>query len=144
MALKYMLEKSSGELTSARELCDRFHTPFDTTAKVLQTMNQQGLLSSVKGMSGGYTLAKPLTQISFFDLAFMIDPSVTEKFCQSSKGLCDLHSTCNVSDPLEHLNDKIHEYLKTLMLQDLLLGDSTSGLGQFISENKNHRSISSE
>lgn len=121
MALKYMTEKQEGELTSARELCDCFHTPFDTTAKVLQIMNQHELLSSTKGMNGGYALAKPLSSVSFNELVLMIDGSVHENFCQSSKGLCDLYETCNISDPLENLNNKIHSYLKTLTLEDLLV-----------------------
>lgn len=128
MSLKYMTSKSGDELTSARELCDRFQTPFDTMAKVLQMMNQHGLLTSVKGINGGYVLAKPLSTVSFHDLSFIIDGTKNENFCHSSKGLCELHAQCNISDPLENLNQKIQNYLKTVSLQDLLVGNHVNGL----------------
>ena len=54
IALKLMLEKEQGELTTAREVSDKFHTPFDTTAKVMQMMNSARMLESVKGVKGGY------------------------------------------------------------------------------------------
>ena len=56
MALKFMAEeKAIGKITSAREICDKFNTPFDTTAKVMQAMNHHKILNSVKGTKGGYT-----------------------------------------------------------------------------------------
>ena len=46
IVLKYMGEHPFGELHSAREICDKFKLPFDTTAKVMQSMNNKGLLNS--------------------------------------------------------------------------------------------------
>ena len=120
MALRYIAEKNKSELTTAREVCDRFNTPFDTTSKVLQTMNQKGILVSVKGLHGGYTIAKPLSEISFKDFIQLIDGKSHESFCEGAKGFCELHNVCNIKSPLEIVNEKISNYLKTITLQDLL------------------------
>lgn len=129
IALKYMAthKPAAHDLTSAREICDRFKTPFDTTAKVLQVMNNNGLLNSTKGIKGGYSLAKPLREITFTELALMIEGiGEVKKFCESSKGLCDLYHICNIVSPIDTLNNKINNFLNQLTLEDLLLKEEHS------------------
>lgn len=124
MALKFMAKKSEGALTSAREICEEFHIPFDTTAKVLQTMNNQGLLNSVKGLKGGYVLEKSLDQISYMDLVKMVEGVEIDSFCQNHKGICDLYKNCNIVSPIDHLNRKVQDYLSHLNLGELLMSES--------------------
>lgn len=129
MALKYIMEKNGKGLTTARELCDHFGTPFDTTAKVLQVMNQNSILCSVKGINGGYALAMPLKEVSFSQLSKMIDgKNHLDSFCHSSKGLCELHSSCNIATPLDNLNEKIKNYLNTISLHELFDSDSMKNI----------------
>jgi len=111
-------------LISAREICDRFKTPFDTTAKVLQILNNNGVLKSTKGIKGGYSLQKPLKEISFNQLNQMIEgKNNSENFCESSKGVCDLYSLCNIVTPLELLNKKMNQFLDQLSLEELFEND---------------------
>ena len=65
ITLKQMSSKTLGDLTTAREISEHFKTPFDTTAKVLQSLNSAGILKSVKGINGGYILAADLSQLSY-------------------------------------------------------------------------------
>ena len=133
MALKYIMEKESRGLTTARELCDHFGTPFDTTAKVLQIMNQNDILGSVKGINGGYALKMSLSNVSFNELTKIIDgKNHTDHFCHGTKGLCELSKTCNIATPLDTLNKKIKNYLNTISLQDLLGGESMKNVSENI------------
>lgn len=121
MALKFMATRPEAGLTSAREICEAFNVPFDTTAKVLQIMNAKGLLKSVKGIRGGYHLEKSLSDITYMELSRMVEAREDEEFCQNSKGeICDLHKNCNIAGPLEQLNKKLNTYLEDLSLKELL------------------------
>lgn len=123
MALKYIADSSEQRLISAREICDEFHTPFDTTAKVMQVMNNHGILKSVKGIKGGYTLLRPLHEISYMELVQMIEgKDELGKACFSVKGKCELFEKCNIVTPVEQLNQKLNLYLMTLSLEELLNG----------------------
>ena len=113
-------EKSRGELTTAREVCSKFNLPFDTTSKVMQAMNNAGILKSEKGIKGGYSLEKKLNKISYLELASIVDPKANdEEFCQSTKGLCDLYSNCNIIQPIDKLNATLNSYLKNLTIDQL-------------------------
>ena len=126
MALKFMANRQSGEgqeetpLTSAREVCDSFQTPFDTTAKVMQKMNNHHILTSVKGIKGGYSLAKPLSEITYMELVHIIEGKKKESFCETTKGLCECFDNCNIKSPIENLNNHLNQYLNQLTLEELL------------------------
>jgi Rrf2 family protein len=124
MALKFMADKiDHTPLVSAREICDEFQTPFDTTAKVMQVMNAHDILKSVKGIKGGYSLNKALSDITYMELVRMIEGR-TEigRVCSNHKGTCELLGRCNISTPVESLNKKLNGFLENLTLAELLQG----------------------
>jgi Rrf2 family protein len=136
MALKHIASRDDSKLISARELCDHFKTPFDTTAKVLQIMNTHGILSSVKGIKGGYALARPLSQVSTMELIRIVEGDEGEIFCQGHNGLCDLYRACNIVGPMDQLNRMVRSYLDNLTLQELLFGTTPIELADFIADSR--------
>lgn len=124
MALKFMADKNDqATLVSAREICDAFQTPFDTTAKVMQVMNSHDILKSVKGIKGGYFLNKNLGEITYMELVQMIEGrEELGRVCSNHKGTCDFIVKCNISTPVENLNRKLNAFLENLTLAELLQG----------------------
>ena len=124
MALKFMADKNdSTPLVSAREICDAFLTPFDTTAKVMQVMNNHDVLKSVKGIKGGYSLNISLNDITYMELIQMIEGrEELGRVCTGHKGTCELLGKCNISTPVENLNRKLNSFLENLTLAELLQG----------------------
>jgi len=125
MTLKYMLDKGEGKLSSAREICDSFKTPFDTTAKVMQVLNHKGILVSVKGVKGGYSVASDLSQITYLQLCEMLEGPSSIPQCTSSPKSCDLYATCNIITPLHKLGQKIMNVLGEVTLVELLQNSPT-------------------
>lgn len=131
IVLKLMLEKAnacqssnSGEkasesaLTTAREISDKFSTPFDTTAKVMQLMNNANILASVKGVKGGYHLSQDLSELSYMSLAEIIEGKSLSMDCEAMK--CQLLGTCNITGPVSRLNGYIDTFLRDLSVRELL------------------------
>ena len=134
MVLKSMKDKDSGGgLTTAREVCDNFNTPFDTTAKVMQLMNTAGILHSHKGVKGGYTLARDLNFVSYMELAQLIEGKSFMMDCH--EGPCDLMHSCNISQPIKRLNDYLINIFNSLSLGELLSEDNLLALKK-LPENK--------
>ena len=128
MVLKLMKEKDQNELTTAREVCDRFLTPFDTTSKVMQLMNSAKILQSHKGVKGGYTLARNLSSVSYLELSELIEGKSFMMDCHDrsagSSGPCELYHTCNISQPVKRLNDYLLSIFQSLSLNELLDEDN--------------------
>ncbi len=126
MVLKLMKGKTPEELTTAREVCDKYHTPFDTTSKVMQLMNNAGLLHSHKGVKGGYTLAHDLSDVSYVDLVQLIEGKSFMMDCHD--GPCELFNSCNIAQPIRRLNDYIINIFSSVTLNELLADDNLLAL----------------
>ncbi len=126
MVLKLMKDKDVSELTTAREVCDTFDTPFDTTAKVMQLMNSAGILHSQKGVKGGYTIAGDLSQVSYMQLVELIEGKSFMMDCH--EGPCELLHSCNITQPIRRLNDYLINIFNALSLNELLAEDNLLAL----------------
>jgi Rrf2 family protein len=126
MVLKLMKDKEASELTTAREVCDRFDTPFDTTAKVMQLMNNAGILHSHKGVKGGYSLSKDLSRVTYMELVELIEGKSFMMDCH--EGPCELIGKCNISQPIKRLNDYLINIFNALTLNELLAEDNLLAL----------------
>jgi Rrf2 family protein len=118
MALKYIQLKGKDHLVTAREICDEFHTPFDTTAKVLQIMNSYGILKSSKGIHGGYQLARTMSSLNYLELSELIEGKSMIMDCEAMN--CDLLGNCNITGPIKKLNHHLEQFFKNLSIEQLL------------------------
>jgi len=122
MALKYMSQKIPGELTSAKEVSDAFHTPFDATARVMQQMAQKGgILRAEYGANGGYQITKDLAKVSIHDLVEVIEGPTALVKCLHKEAPCEIQGTCNIVSPITNLNHKLTDFYKSVSLKDLLV-----------------------
>ncbi len=120
MALKVMVEKPAGELTTAAEVASGTGGAFDTVARVMQLMAQKEILHSEQGAHGGYVIVKDLRRLSFRELQeAVLGPSELVK-CLSGAKNCDLSPTCNILSPVQILNRRLDDFYDELRVADLL------------------------
>ncbi len=119
IALKHLAELPSGQAQSAKEIAEAYHIPTPLLAKVLQTLARSGLVASHAGIHGGYSLARPASQISAFEVIRSIEGPFFIASCTTSHGDCDLLSSCTVKEPLRKLNDTIQNLLSDMRISDL-------------------------
>jgi len=121
IALKYMSRKTPGQLTSAKEICDLYHAPFDPTSRVLQIMAQQGLLHAEQGAHGGYQISKDLGKVTLGNLSRMITGPIKIASCFSGNySHCELNGSCSVIGPMLNLNERIVGMFDEIDVADLI------------------------
>ena len=121
IAVKHMSLKSPGQLTSAKEICDIYHTPFDPTSRVLQIMAQQGILNAEQGAKGGYQIIRDLSKIPFKELSDMIIGPIEITNCfHGDYSHCEMTHTCHIIAPMLNLNEMINKLFSTIMVSDLI------------------------
>lgn len=123
IALKHMSDKYPGELTTAKEICDIYKSPFDATSRVLQIMAQRQILKSEHGAHGGYLIQKDLSKITLLKLVEAILGPVQMVKCLHDEGDngCDLLTNCNIVSPIVKLSDRLKSFYETINLRDLIL-----------------------
>jgi Rrf2 family protein len=120
MALKLMAAKRQGRFTSVREVCVATGAPFDVTARVLQVLASQRILRSEQGVQGGYVLTRDLSRFSLFELSEIVEgPSGLVK-CAREHDSCELLESCNIRQPLQELNARMAQFLRSVSVGDVL------------------------
>ena len=122
MALKHMSVKRRGELTTAKEIADCFHAPFEAVARSLQIMAQRGLLKSEQGVQGGYHISKDLEQVTLLELIEMMDGPTQIAKCLTSGEACEIQNHCNIISPIQNLNEKLSNFYRGLSIHEVLKG----------------------
>ena len=121
ISLRHMSAKSPGQLTSAKEICDIYHTPFDPTSRVLQIMAQHDIVRAEQGAHGGYQILKDLSKVSLQDLTNMIEGPIQIVNCfHGNYSHCDITASCNVISPMLNLNERISTFFNTINVQELI------------------------
>lgn len=122
MALKHMSRKVPGELTSAKEVSDSYHAPFDATARVMQLMASRGWLKSEQGAAGGYQITKDLSKVTLAELIEVIQGPTQIAKCMGKDEPCEMQTSCNIISPVANLNQRLNEFYESVTLKELLLG----------------------
>ena len=121
IALKHLSHAYQGQLVSAKEICDIYKTPFDTTSRVMQIMAQHGILKAELGAHGGYQIIKDLSKVSFHELVETVLGPVQIADCfHGNYSHCDLTAGCNVIAPMLNLNERMVGLFKTITVKELI------------------------
>lgn len=121
IALKHMSHSSPGQLTSAKEICEIYRTPFDPTSRVLQLMAQHEILHAEHGAQGGYQILKDLSKVTLSDLIEIITGPIQIANCfHEAHSHCELTSSCNVISPMLNLNQRMFQLFNHISLKDLI------------------------
>lgn len=119
MALKHLAENPHGTAQSAKDIAEAYHIPASLLAKILQTLTRAGVVISHAGLHGGYSLARPASEITAFEVIRCIEGPLFIASCTTVHGDCDLLGSCTVKEPLRKLNDTIRDLLNEMRISDL-------------------------
>lgn len=110
---------------AAREMAEKEELPADYTEKILRRLRQAGIVNSVRGVSGGFELARDASEISVKDVIEATEGSTFEINCtQHPVGTerCDLHHDCSIRPIWYALRTRIDALLDQIRISDLLEG----------------------
>ena len=118
--MEMVKQNSSGELVTAKSLARQYQIPQEILGKVLQLLTRRGLLVSVQGVKGGYTLASSPNRISLWRVVEAVDGPTTVVPCLSADmGGCDQYDRCNIRTPMEVIQDQLQSFFSGITLSDL-------------------------
>jgi FeS assembly SUF system regulator len=104
---------------TAAALAAQTHIAAPTVSKLLKQLQRAGLVSSTRGLRGGYQLARPASQISAAAILDALEGPVALTDCSAGHGQCGIEDTCRVGRVWQRLNLAIRRALYDVSLAQL-------------------------
>jgi FeS assembly SUF system regulator len=104
---------------TAVALSERTHIAAPTVSKLLKQLQRAGLVTSTRGLHGGYQLARPASQISAATILDALEGPLAVTDCSAGHGQCGIEDTCRVSRAWQRLNLAIRRSLQEVSLAQL-------------------------
>ena len=122
------LAEQPDRVQTAAALAERTHIAVPTVSKLLKQLHRTGLVSSTRGLHGGYQLAKPASRISVAAILDALEGPVALTDCAANGGGCEIERDCRVGHAWQRLNLVIRRAMQAVSLAELAgLGDARPG-----------------
>lgn len=124
-----------GERISAVSVAQRLGLSDHHVSKVLQQLARGGFVTSVRGAGGGYTLARPATEVTMAAVVRCIEGEISDGPCadcpfRDQQDRCgEDAAACSVHRLLNELNQHIYYTLESVTIQTLARSKNKSPLG---------------
>ena len=119
VVLIHRLSRDVSKTYSANELADCCHVPAPTVSKVLKLLSDAALVASVRGVQGGYHLAREPAAISLADVLRAIDGDMALTDCSLADSTCGLLEHCELRSNWRTINDRVSHLLATISIVDM-------------------------
>ena len=111
---------SPGNLHSAVSLAKETGIPVPTVSKIMGAISKAGLLSSHRGLKGGFRLERKAREISVADIIEAVDGPIALTNCiEHAPGDCCYESLCSMKPHWQVINNAIRKGLVDITLAEI-------------------------
>ena len=124
-ALLYLADRPAGEPTLIADIAKSQQMPRKFLELILLELKRHGLVRSMRGKHGGYTLAKPAESISFGQVVRYIDGPLALVPCASKTAYrrcedCLSEDECAIRETMRRARDAVARVLDNANLADAI------------------------
>jgi len=121
---------SERQSRTAGQIATETSLPEPTASKILKILVRENLVSSTRGISGGYKLAKPMDVVTMKDIITAIDGPINITSCVDEKNEgCNILENCSVRGRWTSINGAIQDLLHEITLEDMLVSSGVNCCG---------------
>ena len=118
-AVIYLSVQDPEKSCSIAEIAKQQGVPRKFLEKIIQDLMRCGLIKSKRGVSGGYTLARPPEEISFYQVIEAIEGPVAVNACMDEHMSCEQLPRCSMLNVWSEVQRKVTEVFTNTTLADL-------------------------
>ncbi len=122
-----VLAARHGEVLSANDLAEQAGLEPPTVSKILKPLAQAGLVEGLRGVRGGYRLARTAERISLIEIVEAMEGPLAITECSQDHSQCGIAHSCGVRSNWRLINDVVAEALRGVTLAQMLHPLSHSG-----------------
>lgn len=113
------LAKHSHELCNARDIALHTHLSVPTVSKILKRLTGAGLLTSMRGVTGGYRLQRIASEISVSQIIYALEEHRGFTECSLQPNECSIQGVCAVQGNWRLISQAIETALDSVSLDAL-------------------------
>ena len=119
-----------GERRKTRQITTEMDLPQRYATQILASLTRGGLLDAAAGPDGGYSLARPSSEISVLDIVEQAEGSITIDECVLRGGPCDWARVCPIHTTWSEAQQALTARLAATSLADLAALDAEIERGE--------------
>ncbi|MBM3162484.1 MAG: Rrf2 family transcriptional regulator [Chlorobi bacterium] len=119
-AAAYLAKKGSGRVVTVKEMADSIGFSQEFLSKAMQSMKKVGITESVKGVKGGYRLARKPSEITVADIGEAIEGKPHLTRCAVRLSSCEIADNCGYRGYMNNLQARIQALMASTTIADLL------------------------
>lgn len=112
-------QNGKGKKLGIKDICKEIDAPEFFTAKILQSLAKQGIISSTKGPNGGFYVEKAQESLTLMDLVIAIDGDQLFIGCGLGLRQCSEETPCPIHSDFKVIREGLSEMLRNKKLVDL-------------------------
>jgi Rrf2 family protein len=117
--LVFLSKQPPEKVTLVREVSREENIPETFLAKIFQRLSKAGVLRSVRGANGGFTLRKPAHEITMREIIEALEGPIALNRCLLRKGECEVEKNCPLHPVWEEMQQRFLEMLESTTMEDL-------------------------
>ncbi len=128
ICLVYLAQHQGGKPLTAKEIVADESYSIAFIEKILQALRKAALVEAHHGVQGGYTLAKPPSEITFKAIVEALEGSTFEVFCEPEnreKIVCTHLSSCGVKTIWQQTKQVLDNFFDSVTLESLMKSSPT-------------------
>jgi Rrf2 family protein len=118
-ALAYLARHPEPGLCGLQEIASHEHIPPVFLRKVLGELRRHRLVHSVKGIHGGYELARPAQTITLWDVFRVLEPDPYLDACILGQGQCNHEASCALHDDWQKVRNQMVWLMQTKTISEV-------------------------
>ena len=118
--MTYVARHPEGRIHNVPDLAKEASLPLPTVSKILKILAKGGLLSSHRGVKGGYELSRPAQEITLSEIVTALDGPIAITECSThGQRRCELELLCPARSNLQMINGAVMKALEDITLSQM-------------------------
>jgi Rrf2 family iron-sulfur cluster assembly transcriptional regulator len=118
--LLFLANRSPEKVTLVSEISRDQNIPETFLAKIFQRLSKAGLLRSIRGAKGGFSLGRPANEITMREIIEALEGPIALNRCLLRKGECEEEKVCPLHQVWEEVQGRFIEVLDRTTIEDLV------------------------
>ncbi len=116
------LARDPQAVVSAGEIARKYSISEHHVAKVLQQLVRSGMVRSIRGIRGGFQLARDARDITMMDVVEIFERQPRGRGCLllDENETCDFDTTCRIGEVFNEIEEQAYYTLKSISIATLL------------------------